>query len=211
MEHLTFFTSDTHYFHGNVIRYCDRPWAVMYRGSGIYLKPSQILNRPIKDIPYEELKAKIEIDLAAMNRALVSNWNDVVAPFDTVYHLGDFSFGSRQDASDTLRKLNGKKILIRGNHDRSPSAMREIGFDEVYESLEAEIDGVRLYMHHQPQVRKYWGRAQIHLCGHVHEKWTRYGDMINVGVDRWNFAPRTVRELMGADSQGHWPKAEEME
>jgi len=153
----------------------------------------------------------MEPDVYYMNREMTKRWNSVVAPFDVVYHLGDVAMGPRVLLAPTVAKLNGRKILIRGNHDRSATAMREAGFDEVYERLEMDMDGIRVYMHHQPQVRACWPNAQIHLCGHVHEKWKRYGDMINVGVDQWDFTPRTLKELLAAESQGSWPKASEME
>lgn len=51
-----------------------------------------------------------------MNEALINNWNNVVRPEDTVYHLGDFAFGGSQLWNDVLSKLNGHIYLILGNH-----------------------------------------------------------------------------------------------
>lgn len=49
---------------------------------------------------------------------LVEVWNSQVAAGDLVYHLGDFSFGKKyEDIASFLRKLNGQKIFIKGNHD----------------------------------------------------------------------------------------------
>jgi calcineurin-like phosphoesterase family protein len=209
MERKVYFTSDTHFGHGNVIRYCNRPFA--RKVWGVLARPSEILGKPVAEVEYEYLKANVDVDTAAMNREMVARWNSVVRPFDLVYHLGDVAMGKAHELPDHVSKLHGRKILVRGNHDRSPQKMKDAGFDEVYERLELEIDGVRVYMHHQPQVKSHWGGAQIHLCGHVHEKWKRYGDMINVGVDQWDFTPRSLQELMQADSQGSWPKASEMD
>jgi calcineurin-like phosphoesterase family protein len=49
------------------------------------------------------------------DEALVSNWNAVVKPTDKVYHLGDVAIKKKSLA--ILSRLNGDKILIRGNHD----------------------------------------------------------------------------------------------
>jgi calcineurin-like phosphoesterase family protein len=49
------------------------------------------------------------------DEALMDNWNRVVGPHDKVYHLGDVSISRKSLA--ILDKLNGDKILIRGNHD----------------------------------------------------------------------------------------------
>lgn len=51
-----------------------------------------------------------------MDEALVENWNQTVAKVDTVYHLGDVVFPRK--SLETLGRLNGRKILIGGNHDR---------------------------------------------------------------------------------------------
>ena len=46
---------------------------------------------------------------------MVANWNSVVRPKDKVYHLGDVVINRR--AFPTLARLNGEKVLIKGNHD----------------------------------------------------------------------------------------------
>lgn len=50
-----------------------------------------------------------------MDEAMVRNWNTVVRPHDKVYHLGDVVI--RRECLRILDRLNGKKRLIRGNHD----------------------------------------------------------------------------------------------
>lgn len=151
----TFFTSDTHFSHENIIRYCARPFA----------------------------------SVEEMNREMTARWNAVVGPRDTVYHLGDFSLG-KDSPTKFLRKLNGgKKILVRGNHDKNAARMLAYGFDEVHEKT--EWNGW-LLQHHPIATNKRL------LCGHIHEKWTRIGDVVNVGVDVWDFTPRTIEELVVA-------------
>ena len=153
----TFFTSDTHFNHANVIKYCARPFA----------------------------------SIDEMNREMIDRWNAVVGAEDTVYHLGDFAMGKPTEWPGFLRQLYGaKKILIRGNHDRSARQMLAGGFDEVHEKL--EWNGWMLQHHPIATNRKL-------LCGHIHEKWTRIGWVINVGVDVWNFTPRTIEELVVAE------------
>lgn len=95
----------------------------------------ELSNRPFKDVTH-------------MNEMLVHNWNALVRPDDTVYHLGDVALGSIEDSLKYIQRLNGYKILIVGNHDRMfppMSKMREdkiaswterykaAGFDEVYD------------------------------------------------------------------------------
>ena len=53
-----------------------------------------------------------------MNEALITNYNKVVSPMDTVYHLGDVAMGKIAESLPLLNRMNGAKILVLGNHDR---------------------------------------------------------------------------------------------
>lgn len=56
---------------------------------------------------------------AEMNQILIANYNAVVQPTDTVYLLGDLSFHIPvEEANELISRLNGKKHLILGNHDK---------------------------------------------------------------------------------------------
>ena len=89
-----------------------------------------------------------------MNRRLIHNWNSRVKPDDTVFHLGDFCFknsndsrgeGVKVNASHWMKKLNGKIILIQGNHDHNNSAVSHI------KTLELDYDGKRILLIHDPE------------------------------------------------------------
>ena len=55
-----------------------------------------------------------------MNRVLLQNFNAVVQKDDTVYIIGDICHHMKiEDADNLIKKLNGKKYLIRGNHDKN--------------------------------------------------------------------------------------------
>lgn len=103
----TFFTSDSHFGHDNIIKHCSRPCR----------------ERPFRDS-------------AEMDRALTDAWNSVVRPGDTVYHLGDFSLRPAETINGLLKKLHGTKHLIVGNHDRTSgvtgwASMREMAKIDV--------------------------------------------------------------------------------
>jgi calcineurin-like phosphoesterase family protein len=54
-----------------------------------------------------------------MNAEIVRRWNEKVSKDDTVYVLGDMIWKkSAKDAANVIRSLNGKIVLIKGNHDR---------------------------------------------------------------------------------------------
>ena len=60
-----------------------------------------------------------------MNEALITNWNNVVKPNDTVFHLGDFAFGGSYIWNNVLSRLNGNIHLILGNHKNIFCALEE--------------------------------------------------------------------------------------
>jgi calcineurin-like phosphoesterase family protein len=197
MSAKIFLTSDSHFFHTNVIRYCGRPFTTN-------------LDNFIKDsasVGYEDAEKKaaaIQKDVVEMNDAMVRNWNAVVSPEDIVYHLGDFAFAARAVEYYTPL-LNGKKILVLGNHDfphpshkkgKKPEnravweeKYKSWGWSEIMVKGQLEVPGIGTFnLHHIPyssaytiadeedrqyKVNKY---AAVEdglplLCGHVHEKW----------------------------------------
>ena len=72
-----------------------------------------------------------------MDETMVDNWNRVVRPQDTVYHLGDVVIARR--CLETVKRLNGRKILIRGNHDIFKDK-------DYYEAGFEQIHGVRVFV-----------------------------------------------------------------
>jgi calcineurin-like phosphoesterase family protein len=66
-----------------------------------------------------------------MNEMLVHNWNALVRPDDTVYHLGDVALGPIEDSLKYIARLNGHKVLVVGNHDRPFPPMQKGNMDKV--------------------------------------------------------------------------------
>lgn len=65
-------------------------------------------------------------DVVEMDKTIIENWNQRVNEEDTVYILGDFSWYKEEQTLNILNQLSGKKILIKGNHDRiSPKVARK--------------------------------------------------------------------------------------
>lgn len=68
-------------------------------------------------------------DIEEMNRTLINNFNCFVHKDDTVYILGDIAHHlTIPQAENLIRKLNGKKYLIKGNHDKNydPSLFEDV-------------------------------------------------------------------------------------
>ncbi len=119
----------------------------------------QIANRPFEN-------------LDDMHEKLINNWNSVVEDNDEVYILGDFSFGKVLETEELLRKLNGKKFLIKGNHDELVNKKHfNINlFEGIYDYFEMNYEGQFYTMSHYPFLE--WNakrRGTIHLHGHTHQ------------------------------------------
>lgn len=120
-----------------------------------------------------------------MDDTMIANWNTLVKPEDTIFHLGDLVF---KNSNRNLREiLHGTLIHIQGNHDNRSAIGKT-----VIQSIRIKYGGYEFFLTHNPANIV---ADCISLVGHVHEKWThkwmfvpqQYS--INVGVDVWNFHP----------------------
>lgn len=160
----TYFTSDLHFFHHNIIKFCNRPFA----------------------------------DVEHMNAELIKRWNSVVTERDTVWVLGDVSFGKPIPTMEILHQLHGKICLVPGNHDRKGSASATKWEDRcsVYPAYHLlRIDKKkRFVLCHFPF--SSWERGWINLHGHTHgtfnSKWMQH----DVGVDVNNWTPLHIEDAV---------------
>lgn len=178
---LTFFTSDLHFGHFNILRLDGRPFT----------------------------------SVQEMDETMIALWNETVLPIDTVYILGDVSWHDDATTAAILARLNGHKILVKGNHDQvGPMCQKE--YKEIHNSYhEIRSDrGRKIILSHYP-IHFFNGQRRngIMLYGHVHnskidERLSRQFceiakqelgcefDMVNVGCMLWNYTPRTLDELL---------------
>ena len=123
-----------------------------------------------------------------MDRELVRRWNNKVRAEDTVYILGDF--GADGYEAEILSSLNGKKILVKGNHDtKSNEVYRHFGFTEVYD-FPIIIEGFWILSHDALYINENMPYAN--LFGHVHNSpiVKDYSKQhYCVSVERINYAP----------------------
>lgn len=96
---------------------------------------------------------------------IMRNWKAKVTNNDTVIHLGDVAW--YDEALERLIKLPGKKILVRGNHDKKTNAeYMELGFDFSCDELTMDFDGMQVLFSHEPH---YGHSADINIHGHQHD------------------------------------------
>jgi calcineurin-like phosphoesterase family protein len=126
-----------------------------------------------------------------MEISIINLYNSVVLPKDTVYFLGDFAFANKwHEIKRILDKMHGKKILIRGNHDKlTTNGYRKAGFDKVYNSL--WVRG--FYLVHNSEDNCFDSPC---ICGHIHTYWLRKGKNYNVSVDLHNYLPVSEGKIL---------------
>jgi calcineurin-like phosphoesterase family protein len=135
MMPAVFLVSDTHFGHAGVCRFT--------RADGV-----------TKLRPWD--------DAQEMDEAMISAWNDRVRPNDKVYHLGDVVINRK--ALSTLARLNGDKVLIRGNHD----IFRDTEYGQYFRELRAYHVMNGLILSHIPVHEASLGRFGCNIHGHLH-------------------------------------------
>lgn len=152
-----FITSDTHYWHKNVIVHC-------------------------RDTRRGE-------DIEEMNELMIMAHNSVVRPQDRTWFVGDFSMGKAEQTLDILRRLNGTKVLIIGNHDEEQKWFKTDEVRAEFEMIEhrynMRYDGMRIVLDHYPlhawrNAHHGWCNFHGHSHGYTDNRGTRRFD---VGID----------------------------
>jgi calcineurin-like phosphoesterase family protein len=134
--------------------------------------------------------------VAAMDAAMLANWQAVVGEDDEVWHLGDFAVGRRADAAALLAQLPGRKHLVTGNND-PPATVALPGWASVQPYAEIVVDGVALVLcHYAFRTWRDMGRGSVNLHGHSHGRLKPLPRQVDVGVDAWGFRPITVAETL---------------
>ena len=158
-----------------------------------------------------------------MDAELIRRWNRKVGPEDTVYVLGDLIWKSRnKDAAGIIRSLNGRIVLIKGNHDifirddEAREALAEVkDYDDIYVTLEDGSEKRCILSHYFiPMYDGHWHGA-IHL--HAHSHFSDEADLevdfaktlfimevpneiYNVGCMYWGYEPVTLDEIIAHGS-----------
>lgn len=213
------FTSDVHFGHANIVRFCDRPFLMASEAYGASVA-----------VP----------DVHHMNVAICRAINEHVGPEDELWLLGDVAMGRLDDTIPILKRLTaGRIVLVAGNHDRiHPSnGARAERFIELYGDRERSgideivltnttltlMDGTEVQVSHFPyalspqEARARRGETEKSdrfaewrpvddgrwlLCGHVHSAWRQQGRQINVGIDAWGGVPVSETDLVALIAEG---------
>lgn len=144
-----------------------------------------------------------------MDDTQCNNWNATVGPEDTVYHLGDFSFGL---PDKYLARLNGRIFFVFGNHDRE---MKRVKQEKKWnhkvtwlpDLAEVEVEGQKIVLCHYAML--VWNKSHHntwHLYGHSHGSLpdNPQSNSFDVGVDCWNYYPVSFSEVAAKMAKKSW-------
>lgn len=169
-----FLLSDPHFGHQNILGFT-------INGSGTKLRPG-----------FASIEEHDEL--------IVQNWNKVVRPQDHAYCLGDVVINKRH--LPIIRRLNGHKRLVMGNHDIYPVEMYiEAGFEKVM--AYRVLDGV--IMSHVPIHEGSLGQFKLNIHGHLHAGLVRKGGVpdsryVSVCVEQIDYTPVSFEEIKSKES-----------
>jgi calcineurin-like phosphoesterase family protein len=147
-----FLTSDTHFGHANICKFTN------YDGS------------PVR--PWDSVEE--------MDEEMVKRWNETVGPKDKVYHLGDVVINRR--ALATLDRLNGDKVLIKGNHDIFPLK----DYVKYFRDIRAYHVMNGMILSHIPVSKGSIARFGTNIHGHTH------GNRVMKTVGIWPFKKQVI-------------------
>jgi len=154
--------SDTHFGHANMYKFVDK--------NG---KPARRWDN------YEEA-----------DEYMVERWNDVVGKFDRVYHLGDVVINRR--FLPILNRLNGRKILIKGNHDIFKLKDYSQYFDDIRATQKLDVF-IMSHIPIHPDSIPHWCSGNIH--GHMHGNILPDKRYFNASVEQIKYTPITLSEI----------------
>lgn len=159
-------TSDTHFGHNNIL-------------------------------DYENRLVKLNVvTLEEQDEELIRRWNSKIHKDDLVIILGDFSFKKAKDTEELLNRLNGNKVLIRGNHDifLDDKKFDKSLFKAIYDYKETRYKGQEIALMHYPiqefKHKNREGKPSVLLFGHIHSFSMEIPKhSFNVGVDVNDYYP----------------------
>lgn len=149
------------------------------------------------------------------DRAIIKNWNNVVNPEDTVWHLGDVGMGSLKRFSDQVSELNGTINLVLGNHDEVSSIHRGAhkhqrewmqSFNSIQQFARIKTSVGNVLLSHYPYSGDHtqddrfdqYRLRELDLPivhGHTHSDNRGGGMQVCVCLEAWNLTPARVDQV----------------
>ncbi len=130
-----------------------------------------------------------------MDEFMVEKHNSVVSTKDKVYFLGDVVMSHKN--LPILKRMNGEKVLIKGNHDTAKVSQ----YTEYFKDIRGSHQFSGLLMTHIPVHPESLARWGFNVHGHLHANRVKdqFGNIdkryFNVSVEQLNYTPISLEEL----------------
>lgn len=160
-----FVTSDQHFGHQNVIKYSNRPFKIDESDLWQLTEYTDVMDQNTFIEFAEELAPQSIYHTDEMDEQLIANWNNTVHNGDVIFHLGDFGFHPQSKNLEIWNRLNGQKIALRGNHDKS----HPMGPHGLQDLVEIQVENLSFTFCHYAM--RMWNKAHFgafHCYGHSH-------------------------------------------
>lgn len=128
----------------------------------------------------------------SMNEFMLDSWNQTVKPDDIVYHLGDVVMGRHN--YDVIKKLNGRKRLIVGNHDdimKVGKYFQKVMMWRMFPEWNLVLTHVPIDLTDKTETRKY----SYNVHGHIHNNLSPTSRHINVSVESTHYSPVPLENI----------------
>ncbi len=171
----TWFTSDTHFGHENIIGYCDRPY------DSVQAMDADLIRRWNQTVAPEDLVYHLG-DFALGDR---TRWPEVLA---SLHGRKILCVGNHDQKPEYMMRQVGF----------------EYAFENRVVEVEGKRLWLNHYpMNNSSDRRRYQRPAapssyDVALCGHVHQQWKVRAGCVNVSVDVWNFTPTSLEQILAA-------------
>jgi len=169
---MNHYTADWHFFHKNIIDYCNRPWpSEKAMRSGIIRRHNETVKK--EDTVYV-------IGDSAMLGA--SQWEHLKGVINSMNGTKHLIFGNHDE-------FKWQRYL-------------DIGFTSVHSAIWLKDAGLDMVLVHDPSAYCMIKPGTVLLCGHIHTLFKSIPDklVVNVGVDVWDFRPTNgelIRKELG--------------
>ncbi len=164
---MIFFTSDWHFFHKSIIKYCSRPFK------------SEKEMRDVLIRNYNEVVKKGDTCFVIGDSAMLgtSQWERLKGTIKQLNGTKHLIFGNHDE-------FKWQRYV-------------DIGFTTVHSALWLGEGGLNIVMAHDPCVYCTLNPDTVLLCGHVHTLFKSLPDqrVVNVGVDMWDFRPINIDQV----------------
>ena len=158
-----FIISDTHFGHDNLYSFVD----------------------------YNSNKVRDFVNSQECDTLMIENWNKTVQTTDKVYHLGDVVM-SKRVLEEIMPRLNGRKILIKGNHDREKLSI----YAKYFKDIRGAHNLDTCILTHVPIHPMSFSRFKLNIHGNTHGNQVRTDNQVetdnryfNACVEVINYTP----------------------